>query len=182
MKDDFTHWFSSKPFDKETGFVVYQRRYYDSMFCRWLSKDPIEEADGPGLYLFLKNDAVNKWDYLGLVVPLSPPSSGVSKGKEGPWEYSATWAPYSEEVVVVISYTLPKNHRKCCNTVEVSRYVRKLLMGGTLGPYVLDHAAEGGYNVIDTPYVGFAEGDAPDGLSFTFGVSVLTLTYCKLGR
>ena len=67
MKDDFTHWFSSKPVDKETRFVVYQRRYYDPILCKWLSRDPIGERGGNNLYAIVSNDLVNRWDYLGLV-------------------------------------------------------------------------------------------------------------------
>ncbi|MDD2601016.1 MAG: hypothetical protein PHO37_17625 [Kiritimatiellae bacterium] len=55
MKDQFTHWFSTKPFDNETGFVVYQRRYYDPILCRWLSRDPIEEGRGINIYGFTGN-------------------------------------------------------------------------------------------------------------------------------
>jgi RHS repeat-associated protein len=66
MKDDFTHRFSTKPFDQETGFVQFQYRPYDAPKARFPSRDPIEERDAPGLYLFLRNDAINKWDKLGL--------------------------------------------------------------------------------------------------------------------
>jgi RHS repeat-associated protein len=65
MKDDFTHWFSSNPFDKETGFVVYQRRYYDTILCRWLSRDPIEEDGGLNLYGFVENEPIGLVDMLG---------------------------------------------------------------------------------------------------------------------
>jgi RHS repeat-associated protein len=66
MKNDFTHRFSTKPFDPETGLVQYQYRPYDAPNARWLSRDPIEEAFAPGLYLFLENDTINYFDYLGL--------------------------------------------------------------------------------------------------------------------
>ncbi|MDD2230708.1 MAG: RHS repeat-associated core domain-containing protein, partial [Candidatus Cloacimonetes bacterium] len=65
MADDFTHRFSTKPFDSETGFVVYQGRYYDPILCKWLSRDPITEDGGKNLYLLGNNNAINKWDYLG---------------------------------------------------------------------------------------------------------------------
>ncbi|MDD2230796.1 MAG: RHS repeat-associated core domain-containing protein, partial [Candidatus Cloacimonetes bacterium] len=66
MKDQFTHWFSTKPFDKETGFVVYQRRYYDPLLCRWLSRDPVGIKGGLNEFGFLENDGVNQWDIVGL--------------------------------------------------------------------------------------------------------------------
>ncbi|MDD2230705.1 MAG: RHS repeat-associated core domain-containing protein [Candidatus Cloacimonetes bacterium] len=65
MKDDFTHWFSSKPFDKGTGFVVYQQRYYDPIFCRWLSRDPSEEDGGLNLYGFVENEPIGLVGMLG---------------------------------------------------------------------------------------------------------------------
>jgi hypothetical protein len=33
---------------------------------RWVSRDPIGEFDGPGIYLFLRNDAMTQWDILGM--------------------------------------------------------------------------------------------------------------------
>ncbi|MDD2231020.1 MAG: hypothetical protein PHY48_16655, partial [Candidatus Cloacimonetes bacterium] len=74
QKDDFTHWFSSKPFDKETGFVVYQRRYYEPILCRWLSTDPITEDGGLNLYGVTYNNSINLFDILGRE------ASSVSKG------------------------------------------------------------------------------------------------------
>jgi RHS repeat-associated protein len=66
MKDDFTHRFSTKPFDPETGLVVYQRRYYDPILGRWLSRDPIGIKGGLNEFGFVGNDGVNKVDPLGL--------------------------------------------------------------------------------------------------------------------
>ncbi|MFA7149111.1 MAG: RHS repeat-associated core domain-containing protein, partial [Syntrophomonadaceae bacterium] len=66
MKDLFTHWFSTKPFDEETGLVVYQRRYYDPILGRWLSNDPVGIKGGLNEFGFVNNDAINKWDKLGL--------------------------------------------------------------------------------------------------------------------
>ncbi|MDD2599622.1 MAG: hypothetical protein PHO37_10395 [Kiritimatiellae bacterium] len=71
MKDDFTHWFSTKPFDADTGLIVYQRRYYEPILFRFLSRDPIKERGGNNLYLLGNNDAINKWDYLGMQRALS---------------------------------------------------------------------------------------------------------------
>ncbi|MFA7173752.1 MAG: RHS repeat-associated core domain-containing protein, partial [Kiritimatiellia bacterium] len=66
MKEQFTHWFSTKPFDKETGFVVYQRRYYDPILCRWLSIDPVGIKGGLSEVGFVNNDAINLFDAYGL--------------------------------------------------------------------------------------------------------------------
>ena len=65
MKDDFTHRFSTKPYDPETGLVAYELRYLKPDLT-FLSRDPIEERGGNNLYGFVDNDAVNKVDPLGL--------------------------------------------------------------------------------------------------------------------
>ena len=66
MDDDFRFRFSSKYYDAETGLYYYGFRYYDPVLGRWLSRDPIGEIGGDNLYGFVNNDAVSKWDYLGL--------------------------------------------------------------------------------------------------------------------
>ncbi|MCK9305725.1 MAG: hypothetical protein M0P27_10065, partial [Bacteroidales bacterium] len=66
MKDQFTYWFSTKPFDPDTGFVVYQRRYYEPILCLWLSRDPIGIKGGLNEVRFIDNNAVNAIDKYGL--------------------------------------------------------------------------------------------------------------------
>jgi RHS repeat-associated protein len=58
--------FSSEYFDKETGLVYYNFRYYIPGYGRWTKRDPIEEDGGYNLYGMLDNDAVNGWDVNGL--------------------------------------------------------------------------------------------------------------------
>lgn len=61
--------------DEETGLYYYGRRYYSASLGRWISRDPIEERGGLNLYGFVRNNAISRWDYLGLVdetVPLDP--------------------------------------------------------------------------------------------------------------
>jgi RHS repeat-associated protein len=62
----FTHRFSTKYFDEETGFYYYGYRYLDPVTGRWPSRDPIGERGGLNLYGFVGNDGMNKWDLLGL--------------------------------------------------------------------------------------------------------------------
>jgi RHS repeat-associated protein len=57
--------FSTKYLDAETGLLYYTHRYYDAANGRWLSRDPIEEEGGINLYGMVKNNSVNRWDYLG---------------------------------------------------------------------------------------------------------------------
>ncbi|MDD2230632.1 MAG: hypothetical protein PHY48_14695 [Candidatus Cloacimonetes bacterium] len=66
MKDGFTHWFSSKPFDKGTTLVSYELRFYKPPLARWLSRDPAGIKGGLNEVGFVNNDVINKWDYLGL--------------------------------------------------------------------------------------------------------------------
>jgi RHS repeat-associated protein len=62
----FTHQFSTKQLDAETGFNYYGYRYYDAESGRWLGRDPIEERGGVNLYGFLRNNGINSGDKLGL--------------------------------------------------------------------------------------------------------------------
>ncbi len=66
MADDFRFRFSSKYLDDETGLYNYGVRYYAPAPGRWLSRDPIEEQGGTMLYGFVRNDAVGRWDLLGM--------------------------------------------------------------------------------------------------------------------
>jgi integrase/recombinase XerD len=51
---------------KEVSVADYQYRHYDPVTGRWPSRDPIDEKGGFNLYGFVKNDAIGKWDRLGL--------------------------------------------------------------------------------------------------------------------
>lgn len=75
--------FSTKYTDAETGWCYYGFRYYSSELGRWLNRDPIGARGGINLYRMVGNDAVNRWDYLGL----EPPNFGIPipddlKGKD----------------------------------------------------------------------------------------------------
>ncbi|MCK9304843.1 MAG: hypothetical protein M0P27_05550 [Bacteroidales bacterium] len=106
MKDAFTHWFSTKPFDEQTRFVAYQQRYYDPILCWWLSRDPITEDGGKNLYLLGNNDAINKWDYLGksqtsdINIDFSP----MIKWK---YEVQYMWGKIFSSQLKVVSQNLP---------------------------------------------------------------------------
>ena len=62
---DFSHRFSTKPLDQETGLYYYGYRYYDPVTGRWPSRDPIGEMGGANLYGFVTNNAISGVDYLG---------------------------------------------------------------------------------------------------------------------
>ncbi|HEY8962525.1 MAG TPA: RHS repeat-associated core domain-containing protein [Luteolibacter sp.] len=59
--------FSTKARDGESGLYYYGYRYYDPVTGRWLNRDPLEEEGGMNLFGFVRNDAVNQADVLGLI-------------------------------------------------------------------------------------------------------------------
>jgi len=66
LADAFTHRFSTKPYEAETGLIRYQIRSYIPALGRWLSRDPMQEKGGVNLYAFNQNDGANFVDPLGL--------------------------------------------------------------------------------------------------------------------
>ena len=58
--------FSTKYQDDESDLLYYGYRYYNPSTGRWLSRDPIEEADGPAIYVYTHNDPVDFADPFGL--------------------------------------------------------------------------------------------------------------------
>jgi RHS repeat-associated protein len=57
--------FSSKFTDNETDLVYYGYRFYNPSTGRWLSRDPIEEDDGPQIYAFVHNNPLGRVDIDG---------------------------------------------------------------------------------------------------------------------
>jgi RHS repeat-associated protein len=54
----------------ETGLYITRFRAYDPDIGRWLSRDPLPDAErqeGPNLYTYVQNDSFNKVDRLGLM-------------------------------------------------------------------------------------------------------------------
>ena len=87
LAQNFSHRFSTKYLDAETGLYYYGYRYYDAPNGRWINRDPIEEEGGYNLYGFVGNDAANTWDLLGLADPvppglINPNDESVSKCQE----------------------------------------------------------------------------------------------------
>ncbi len=66
MADSFTFRFSTKYEDAESGYYYYGFRYYNPSTGRWLSRDPIGERGGLGVYLFVGNSPIRAVDMLGL--------------------------------------------------------------------------------------------------------------------
>jgi RHS repeat-associated protein len=72
--------FSTKFTDLETGLVYYGRRYYDPLLGRFICRDPKEELGGINLYGFVGNNAINRWDYLGMC-------EGEEEENDNSWDY-----------------------------------------------------------------------------------------------
>ena len=153
LADIFRHRFSTKYLDGEIGLYYYGYRFYSPPLMRWLNRDPIEERGGVNLYAFCENQSVERVDYLG-----------------NHWEFSTPkWDEQLEELDFTVRYIMSPSERKCCHSVTVDRYVRKLLgVGNRFGTYKLDHAGDGGETDSRKPYIGYAESDSPDGQNFYF--------------
>jgi RHS repeat-associated protein len=68
LASTFSHRFSTKYFDPETGLYYYGYRYYSPELGRWVNRDYIIEAImDNNLYCSMKNGLINQTDYLGLI-------------------------------------------------------------------------------------------------------------------
>ncbi len=75
--------FSSKYQDDESGWSYYGYRYYNPVVGRWVSRDPIEEVGGLNLYGFVENAPSLRFDALGLIGWVVPPSTmGAAYAKQ----------------------------------------------------------------------------------------------------
>ncbi|MEZ5324283.1 MAG: RHS repeat-associated core domain-containing protein [Verrucomicrobiales bacterium] len=63
--------FSTKFADAETGHLYYGYRYYEPKNGHWLTRDPIGEEGGADLYGFVQNNAISKFDILGLDISVT---------------------------------------------------------------------------------------------------------------
>lgn len=58
--------FAGGLYDRDTKLTRFGERDYDAEIGRWTSKDPIQLAAGPNLYVYVANDPINWSDPLGL--------------------------------------------------------------------------------------------------------------------
>ena len=65
LADVFAFRYSTKYFDRETGFYYYGKRYYSPALRRWLTRDPIGERGGENLYAYCVNSSPAKFDVFG---------------------------------------------------------------------------------------------------------------------
>ena len=59
--------FSSEYYNPILKSSDYGLRDYSFVLGRWRTRDPLGEQGGVNRYGFVKNDAINKWDYLGMI-------------------------------------------------------------------------------------------------------------------
>lgn len=77
---DSRYQFSTKELDGSTGMNYYGYRFYLQERSQFISRDPIGEAGGNHLYLFVVNDPVMQVDSLGLDVIDLPPDWDIEVG------------------------------------------------------------------------------------------------------
>ncbi|MDA7868093.1 RHS repeat-associated core domain-containing protein [Akkermansiaceae bacterium] len=94
---DWNWLFHGEFLDVNTGLYNYGYRYYHPQLGRWPSRDPIGEKGGINLYGMVGNDAVGRWDYLGLEIT-KPPGDFLKEGECKTvtlgeyWELMSKWA------------------------------------------------------------------------------------------
>ncbi len=67
--------FSSEYAEDDTATVYYNYRHYEPVTGRWMSRDPIEEDGGWGLYLWCANNSAIRFDTIG--------AKFITPGKDG---------------------------------------------------------------------------------------------------
>jgi RHS repeat-associated protein len=88
MAATFSHRFSTKYVDDETGLYYYGYRYYAPGLGRWVSRDPIEEQGGLNILCFNRNNPTTEIDVLGLYNPVT--------GSGGPYPSEPFPGPYPQ--------------------------------------------------------------------------------------
>jgi len=148
MAADFRFRFSSKYLDDETGLYYYGYRYDSPSLGRWLSRDPITELgfmtsstsvrnagsvflilmslnpelQSKPLYLFVDNDPVGRFDYLGLDDCVCPSGSSTGKKQKDGYEKVTDGCTSSPDSYMGCSFfPACKNHDFCYQTCNASR-------------------------------------------------------------
>ena len=74
--------FSSKEFHPPSGLYYYGYRFYDPNLQRWLNRDPSGTKDGPNLFAFCHNGAINALDAWGLdLIVITDPFAALKYGR-----------------------------------------------------------------------------------------------------
>ncbi|UDQ98357.1 RHS repeat-associated core domain-containing protein [Lentisphaerota bacterium WC36G] len=77
--------FSSEYYEKESGLVYYNYRYYNPSTGKWINRDPIQEYGGLNTYGFVNNNSISYIDWLGLsldIPHMTIPDGGGGSGDD----------------------------------------------------------------------------------------------------
>lgn len=127
-----------------SGLNLTKYRAYDPIVSRWLSRDPLKDAErkqGPNLYGYVRENAINLFDPFGL----------------GTWTFTITSGGAGHRPNVDAFYTMSADESKCCSSVEVRRSTRNF------GFWMSDDT---GNSYTDPKGNAHAEGDSPGGSKF----------------
>jgi RHS repeat-associated protein len=119
--------FSTKYQDDESDFLYYGYRYYKASTGTWVNRDPKKEKGGLNLYGFIRNDGVNKCDFLGLDV--NDPPTVVNPLQLG---YTTVQPPFKGK----------------CGVFYVWSIAWSLSQGAACGGFVVQHSTTTG-NITD---------------------------------
>jgi RHS repeat-associated protein len=115
--------FSTKRYDEMTGLSNYGYRFYNPAIGRWMTRDPLGEAGGINLYIFVGNNPVNFVDHWGLImigleiwarppVTLRPSNLLLDDPPKSPWDpNNAEWQGQRFEPGDPSTQPLPKPHK-----------------------------------------------------------------------
>jgi RHS repeat-associated protein len=115
--------FSTKHLDFDLGATNFGYRFYDAHNGRWLSRDPLAEVQGPNLYSFVGNNAINNVDPDGRLKLELTQLEGPKKEKCGKFFWRTGWLitspPRSGGVVVqTVKQTKEISSPGNCNVEE----------------------------------------------------------------
>jgi RHS repeat-associated protein len=104
LADANVYRFSSKEYHANSGLVYFGRRFYDPNLQRWPNRDPKATINGPNLYAYVQNDAVNANDAYGEFIVLPPVVPWVWVDQQGK---PLGWTPTANEVTTYGFVSLP---------------------------------------------------------------------------
>ena len=66
LTDENPYRFSSEVHDGILDLTCYNYRHYDLIVGRWMARDKLELSPGQSFYLFVQNNMLNSYDYVGM--------------------------------------------------------------------------------------------------------------------
>ncbi len=111
--------FSTKYWDGEIGLYYYGYRFYSPALGRWLSRDPMEEEGGYGLYVAFYNDPACSTDLLGALpwsslmhtgsfnLPMPTPWPSISVGVK---PHNIQGVKFDADITVSFSWGFPADN------------------------------------------------------------------------